>query len=166
MDPTNFLNTHVYGYSELSPQEHQAIAAFSLLWSAMEGRLFADDMAKPALLIETATRMVGWGLPAGTSYQESLAYFKARYFRDGEFTYHFNQLHFRRHDKKELVEAVLTGTESAPESELAALLLIVYRLRNNLFHGAKWAYGIRGQLDNFTHGASIIMLVIQAHQPQ
>ena len=33
--------------------------------------------------------------------------------------------------------------------DAAGLLIVVYRLRNNLFHGLKWAYAIRGQHANF-----------------
>jgi hypothetical protein len=46
--------------------------------------------------------------------------------------------------------------EAADLSEVAAaLLIIVYRLRNNLFHGVKWAYEIQGQLENFNHGNAV-----------
>jgi site-specific DNA-cytosine methylase len=44
-----------------------------------------------------------------------------------------------------------------PVHVLQALLLIVLRLRNNLFHGEKWAYGIAGQRQNFQHACAVMM---------
>jgi len=38
-------------------------------------------------------------------------------------------------------------------------------LRNNLFHGVKWAYGIRGQQPNFEHGADILMGMLELQPP-
>jgi hypothetical protein len=32
---------------------------------------------------------------------------------------------------------------------VTAVLIVVHHLRNNLFHGLKWAYGLRGQQANF-----------------
>lgn len=44
----------------------------------------------------------------------------------------------------------LNGSEKNPAEVLAGLLLVIYRLRNNIFHGPKSAYGIQGHYDNFT----------------
>lgn len=96
-------------------------------------------------------------------YQDALAYFRNRYYQGGEFTYHFDQLLFRPRDRRPLVEAVLSDKDNDPVNVVAALLLIIYRLRNNLFHGAKWAYGIRGQQTNFAHGAEVLMRVLEVH---
>ena len=46
---------------------------------------------------------------------------------------------------------------------MLALLMIVWRLRNNLFHGAKWAYGLRDQRENFTHANSVLMRLLERH---
>ncbi|MFT7771721.1 hypothetical protein [Roseateles sp.] len=97
------------------------------------------------------------------AYANSLAYFRDRYFQGGQFTHNFEQLLFRPRDRRALVEGVLSGQDGDPQHMVAALLLIVYRLRNNLFHGAKWAYGIKGQQPNFNHGAEVLMAVLGAH---
>ena len=46
----------------------------------------------------------------------------------------------------------------------AALLIIVYRFRNNLLHGVKWAYEIRGQFENFRHANAVLMQAIELHE--
>ena len=44
---------------------------------------------------------------------------------------------------------------------ILALLIIVYRLRNNLFHGEKWNYYFKDQLGNFTHASAILMRTVE-----
>jgi hypothetical protein len=41
------------------------------------------------------------------------------------------------------VKKVLNGEDAEPEEVAAAVLIIVYRFRNNLFHGVKWSVPIR-----------------------
>jgi hypothetical protein len=144
MDPTNFLSQFVPGYADLKDEERTAISNFTLLWSAMEGRVLHTN-ANPTSLLVTVNALAQQGQLHLGSFEASLAYFRDRYFQGGEFTYHFENLLFRKPDRRPLVEAVLTGKDDDLEHVVGALLLITYRLRNNLFHGAKWAYGIQGQ---------------------
>lgn len=162
MDATTFLTQYVPGYAALEQPERDAISHFTLLWSAMEGRVLQTN-ANPTSLVETAKVMARAGQVNLSAYQRSLAHFRERYFIDGGFTDHFDQLLFRPRDRRALVEAVLSGNDNDSASVVAALLLIVYRLRNNLFHGAKWAYGIKGQQANFTFGAEVLMRVLEVH---
>lgn len=162
MDPTNFLMQRVPGYADLSQPEREAIANFTFLWSAMEGGVL-NTAANPTSLVTLSQHMADAGRIDANAFANSLTYFRDRYFQGGQFTHNFEQLLFRRHDRRALVEAVLSGQDDAPQSIVAALLLIVYRLRNNLFHGAKWAYGIKGQQSNFCHGAEVLMGVLGAH---
>jgi hypothetical protein len=72
-----------------------------------------------------------------------------RYFSNGALTHEFMQLNLRANDKPELVKAVVRGDATNLSDIVTVIFIVIYRLRNDLFHGAKWAYGIRGQLDNF-----------------
>jgi hypothetical protein len=96
-------------------------------------------------------------------YDAELAYFRNRYFADGALTYHFPHLNLRPSDHPDLVQAVIKGANNAPRDRMLALLMIVWRLRNNLFHGAKWAYGLRDQLDNFRQANSVLMRLLERH---
>lgn len=162
MDPTNFLTQCVPGYADLSQPERDAISHFTLLWSAMEG-LVLQTSANPTSLVDAVKAMALQGLHNAGAYQDALAYFRNRYFLGGEFTHHFDQLLFRSRDRRPLVEAVLSDKDNDPVNVVAALLLIIYGLTNNLFHGAKWAYGIKGQQTNFAHGAEVLMRMLEVH---
>ena len=68
-----------------------------------------------------------------------------------------------RNDSPELVCAVLKGENTNHADVVAALLIVVLRLRNNLFHGVKWAYGIRNQLANFINANTTLMAALEIH---
>lgn len=93
-------------------------------------------------------------------FQSSLEYFQHRYLSEGATNHKFDALNFRRNDNRELVEAVLLGTVDDASDKVKALLIVVFRLRNNLFHGLKWAYEMRDQKANFEHGIIIMTRVL------
>jgi hypothetical protein len=97
-------------------------------------------------------------------FEPELAYFRNRYFRDGAFTYHFDNLNIRGGDQPDLVQKVLSIGAAKRFEIAAATLIIVYRFRNNLFHGEKWAYQLKGQLEIFTHANAVLMQAIELHR--
>src|SRR5690606_20315246 len=92
-----------------------------------------------------------------------LAYFRQRYFANGQFTHHFTHLNLRRPDQRDLIRSVLDGSNDDPRDRLLTVLMIVWRFRNNLFHGEKWAYKLQGQPQNFTHANAVLMRVLERH---
>lgn len=92
-----------------------------------------------------------------------LQYFRDRYFPGGQQSDHFQNLHLRANDKPALVEAVLRGQNNDPIDRVASVLIVVYRFRNNLFHGAKWGYGLQGQLQNFCMANDTLMNAIECN---
>src|SRR5262245_51755992 len=140
MDPTTYLLHRIPGYAELDADDHKAIQEFSLLWSAFEGTVLENN-AGAGRLLQLALDLKAADLINSAVFEGPLAHWRARYFPDGQPSHHWYALHMDRTTKKNqaLVSSVLTGQESQPVHVLQALLLIVYRLRNNLFHGEKWA---------------------------
>lgn len=63
---------------------------------------------------------------------------------------------------KQLVSLVLSGTEANQVKIVHALLLIVYRLRNNLFHGIKDITRIRHQVTNLNTASGFLKNVLLA----
>lgn len=162
MKPIDWLCAKAPGFSDLSEDERAAIMHFSLLWSFFEAEaLHTNASAKSilALVHEWASN----GRLNKALFAPSLTYFCTRYFDQGSLTKHFGGLNLRRNDGPELVGAVLKGENKNDADNVAALLIVVFRLRNNLFHGVKWAYGIRGQLDNFTNANTALMAALETH---
>src|SRR5690606_37402507 len=91
------------------------------------------------------------------AFSQTLDYFKDRYFQGGHFTHHFDSLKLRGNDSPDLVRAVLSGNNVDPVDSVVVLFIIIYRFRNNYFHGPKWAYNLQGQLRNFTVASNSLM---------
>jgi hypothetical protein len=156
MNPIQWLEQNAPGFDALSEQERAAIAHFALLWSFFEARALSTRGSSRAILALTH-EWSAQGRLATEPFADSLIYFQLRYYANGVETPHLASLNLRQNDCRDLVHAVLKGENANPADCIAALLIVVYRLRNNLFHGAKWAYGIQGQLNNFTHANATLM---------
>jgi hypothetical protein len=156
----DWLQAKVPGFNHLSQDERDAITDFSLLWSLFESRVLNTHGTAQAIR-EVADQWRGRRAFDTNIVDNELAYFRQRYYADGQFTEAFDHLHLRRSDRKDSVRAVLDGRENDPFICLAAALIIVFRYRNNLFHGIKWQYDLRNQLPNFTAANSILMKVLE-----
>jgi hypothetical protein len=150
MNTMNWLNKNVHGFADLNQAERQAIFEFSMLWSFFEAKIFNTQASSNAIL----ARVHKWesqGILNPVPFEEGLSYFRQRYFQNDSFTEQFKGLHLRNSDNPDLVEAVIKGINTNPADSISVLLIVIYRLRNNLFHGNKWSYGICDQLENFSN---------------
>lgn len=162
MNAIEWLHNHAPGFADLSGEEREAIMQFSLLWSLFEsGALKTNGNAKA--IVDLTAHWANRGRLAKDSFAHALAYFQNRYVGNGGFTYHFGHLHFRNGDRQELVERVLRGEIDAPSDIAAAVLIIVFRYRNNYLHGMKWAYELKGQLGNFTTANAALMEALELY---
>ena len=163
MSATHWLEENALGFQQLSVDERSAIMEFSFLWSLFEARAL-NSRGNGDAIVRVSERWIDEGLLTEQTFEHELAYFQNRYWKDGEFTYHFEHLHLRPGDQPDLVKRVLRD-EAADLSEVATtVLIIVYRFRNNLFHGVKWAYQLQGQLENFSHANAVLMQAIELHE--
>ncbi|WP_350608268.1 MULTISPECIES: hypothetical protein [unclassified Pseudoalteromonas] len=142
------------GIEHLSLDELHALQRFTLLWTLFEAQVldtnaYVRNISEKVASIEPHIIDGGW-------FEEHLAYFSNRYIENGKTNYHFEHLNLRDNDNPRLVRAALAGEDTRTSSQLIACLTIVYRFRNNFFHGIKWAYGLRDQLANLTHSASLL----------
>ena len=156
MNPIEWLEQNAPGFDTLSEPERNAIAHFALLWSFFEARALSTRCSSAAILALTH-EWSAQGRLVTEPFNDSIRYFQQRYFLNGVATQHLESLHLRQNDCRDLVYAVLKSENTNQADCVAALLIVIYRLRNNLFHGAKWEYGIRGQLENFTHASATLM---------
>ena len=160
---SDWLDLYAPGWKALTAEERETITHFSLLWTVFEARVLRTR-ASANTILKASRRWAGNGLLAADTFGQEFAYFRDRYVADGKFTDHFNHLHLRRNDAPQMVKKVLVGKDTEPEKIAAAVLIIVYRFRNNLFHGVKWSYELQGQLENFTHANAALMRAIELHE--
>ena len=158
---TEWLEDRVPGYAALSVEERQAIADFSLLWSLFEHHVL-DDKGSAAGIVKRCNSLCE---PIGSvrecNFSDSLVYFRQRYTCGGAVNDLFGDLCLRGNDHRKLVEKVLLGHgATTTAAKLAACLIIVYRYRNNYFHGPKWATQFRDQQDNFDESNKLLVYML------
>lgn len=157
-----WLMERVPSFRELPAQDRGEIVAFAFLWSLFEARIM-DNSATAQTIRLKVDEWQAEGTLEADQYDPDLSYFCNRYFADGSPTHHFGNLHLRARDHPGLVRQVIEGANTDPRDRLLALLMIVWRIRNNLFHGEKWAYGLRDQSGNFHHANAVLMRVLTHH---
>ena len=157
-----WLANNAPGYDELSEEEKSEIMQFSLLWSLFEAQVL-NTSASPRSI---QTKIKSWekaGLINLSEFENYRKYFSQRYIENGNTNYRFPHLHFRRNDKPDLVERVLKYETNGVSEVVVALLIIIYRYRNNFFHGIKWAYEFKEQLDNFRISNELLIQLLEIH---
>jgi hypothetical protein len=92
-------------------------------------------------------------------------YFSNRYYNpNGDRTYNIEGLLFRQSNNDQIAKneviAVLTGQQVEPKEMLKALLILLYRFRNNLFHGGKQIVHLDTQIENFICANNILKDVL------
>lgn len=163
MDPEEWLRRKAGGYSSFEPAEKAAIQHFTFLWSIYENRLLGGQ-AFPRIIRKRVEQDIASDLLNPADFHGPLNYFTRRYVdTSGQFNSNFADLRLRDDDGEDLVKDVLIGSLRDFSSVAFALLLIVYRLRNNLFHGNKWDYGLIGQQQNFDTANDILMACMERH---
>lgn len=155
---------YLLGYpNEISEEKIESILWFGIVWSLFE-KICCKNWAK----INKHTPM--WAKNVDEIDTRILnaawSHFQERYISEGKPKHSFEDPNFNfcPNDKKEWVEKILKlGHEASDREKCEALLRIIFRLRNNLFHGVKKIYGKRGidelydQERNFYHANRLLL---------
>lgn len=145
----------------LTPETLRALENFTLMWNAFEGLLcntHADVKTFKDLAAEIVKRR-----RCKAELERIFAYYQKRYYIKKGFTEHFVGLRFHSKSQKEFVEAVVRGKRKDFESRILALLLILQRIRNNLFQGLHSLDVLNSQAFNLYVACRALATLIEAH---
>jgi len=148
----------VPAFGHLSDREKMAVVDFALLWSFFESRCL-DNNANMGR-IRYYVRHLPETLGASQVVQDLADYFKARYIENGGYSFRYQRLHLERSQNPEEVSRMLLGKGDSRET-LAGCLGIIFRFRNNLFHGEKWEYELQEQQDNFERSTALLRWLME-----
>ena len=132
--------------------EMEEIVVFPLLWSLYEhkygNRIMVFEKLKDCL-------------DKRRSFDSEWMYFQKRYAPNGKINIdHLNALFYRSTGRK-FLEKTLVAENCCTPNKVKALLVIIYRLRNNFFHGTKWKRDFEDQHENFRHANKILRKIIE-----
>lgn len=169
-DEIDWIMNFFENSTDLKTEGIDRVRNFTLLWNLFE--TFACNKSADNNSISNAVELINSRETISTKLiEDHLEYFSNRYFNtDGTQKDIFNGLKFRdgNNDQavKERVRLVLTKEEDDPQEILKALLFILYRFRNNLFHGEKEVIKLNGQIDNFMVANDLLtkILIIMKRQ--
>lgn len=158
MTTKDWISENIREGHSIDEATYQSIADFCVMWALFEGtelhgiEVAVDELTNVANRIATSIQNI----------QEQLDYWKNRYVEDGHTNNRFMHLNLNHAPHRDLVTQVLTEAEDNQENIVLALLLITYRLRNNLFHGVKDITRIRHQTENLNNASEFLKNVLLA----
>jgi len=141
---------------QFGTETYLSIADFCVMWAIFECTELNDTDNSLDELTNVASRVS----QHMNSLDEPLAFWRSRYVENGQINGRFTKLRFSHQPHIELVHRVLLNRTFNTQERIHALLLIVYRLRNNLFHGAKDITTIDGQRNNLDMASKVMRDVI------
>ena len=115
---------------------------FLILWNLFECRLFGTSFSIDKAIVNNYKA-------SDDVLRETFLYFQSRYVETGNTNQKFDGLNFRKNDKKENISRVLCEGKDTELNPDTAIQCIIYRLRNNLFHGLKSIEEFSQQNDMF-----------------
>jgi hypothetical protein len=127
-----------------------------MIWSLFEGTKLGG-YCNIAEIRKFAASLEDQGTIGRCKTSKYLPYLKERYFIGGELTPHFQNLHIERSGNPEEIAEALSNEDASKKTKLIGCLGIIFRLRNNLFHGEKWQYQLRDQKSNFEHATNFLL---------
>ena len=147
------------GGTNLSDETIHVVSSFALMWNIFENSLCSNSANITRL--ENLSKTIQLQPELTAQIDITLSYFKHRYKTTSGFSEYFQRLNFRGNDKKEHVESVLSGSDVSDKDKLLALLIIVFRFRNNLFHGLKQIGSLNDQVENLDTANRLLAAVLQ-----
>lgn len=155
----SWLSTYLE--TPINADEIQQVLSFCLIWNLFESKVCGCS-ANPTKIMDAVASLPSEKKQV-THFQISLDFFRSRYFPNGHEDPRFTDLNFRSADNECLARSVLNGSSSDPTAVIQCLLLVVWRLRNNLFHGMKDLSHLTDQNENFEHANKILTSFLDLH---
>src|SRR6185312_6487657 len=156
----HWIDTNCRGGHALRRESVDAVSNFSLMWNIFEGTV-CSNQAQISVFESRANEIAHRGsLPL--AIEDGVGFWRQRYVAESAFNKRFEQLRFRPRDRREHVEAVLRSEKNDPESQLLAAMIVIYRLRNNLFHGLKEINTLNDQVESLTIACRVLAAIVEA----
>ncbi len=155
LETSKWINNYLH-ISNIDSEEYVEVRNFMMLWNLFEARLFSCDFGKNKSNINNIHL-------EPNLVSETLQYLQCRYTTKGSTNNLFSGLHLRNNDNPVLVQKVLLGERNNSFDIMTTIITIIYRYRNNLFHGEKKIATLPMQKDNFIYANKFLIACLEAH---
>lgn len=151
---SNWINSYLH-ISNIDGQEYVEVRNFIIIWSLFEAKWFDCDFGKNKNNIDNIHL-------ASDIVNQTLQYLQRRYITNGSTNERFMRLRLRNNDDMTSVQCVLLGRTNNSCDIIKAIIMIIYRYRNNLFHGEKAIASLPIQKDNFIYANKFLIACLEA----
>lgn len=159
MRAIEWISLEIMGGEELERCTLESVSDFVLYWAIFEGSEI-DRQDTVGAIRHFACRIAGT-IDLG-ELETAREYWRQRYVSGDRVNDTFGGLQFSCEGHKVIAaKPLLEGTSDGFEV-VHGLLMIVYRLRNNLFHGEKDVTRLDEQRENLFHGGEVLRVVMRA----
>lgn len=163
-DAEEWFSKNIRGATKLKADAKRIVTYFTILWNIFEG-IICDTNASVDKIKKVIKNMTIES-EFDESIDKSLSYYRDRYLDNGEtnqlFEGLFNGLKIKNTNYKELIKKVLKSERVNINDKLLALLIVVYRIRNHLFHGTKSVDKWNDQGENISQANFVLSIVLEA----
>lgn len=137
-DALEWINDYFNGEAHIDYNYQRPILCFSLMWNLFETTACNKYATKNAIK-QSVNSAHQSGTLDSAKYQFYIDYFRSRYSDFGSIDEAFRRLCLRDQDQdiKDAVRRMVEAKSIHFYRDVEALLLIAFRIRNNLFHGNK-----------------------------
>ena len=156
MKARDWLTARIKAAKAVSDDSWETVAGFALLWSLFEARLCGEDACQG----DFEQLAQNYPQPLTPEMEAAYAYWVNRYLTGAGAATRFDEL-FERPSGQADVHAVLSTPNPTLDRKVFALLMIVYRLRNNLFHGVKKIETFNEQRENLQFASDTLEAVME-----
>jgi len=154
----DWISLRTVGGERLSQRAKEAVQSFTLMWNIFEGTVCN---AKAGInSFEKISKESKW-VSNWSALSDLFDFYRNRYTMKNSTNECFDGLRIRRQIVKERVAKALINKNTDVESRVFALLMILYRLRNNLFHGLKSIDMLNDQAENLEIASKGLSLFIE-----
>ena len=140
-------------------QSRRFLFEFAVIWNIFEKK----KMRNHASIFDVSDFVERLPSIDNININEIFEYFKNRYTNNPNYANLFEALRWRdkEKDKKDETHRILLDKDSIDKDKVKAVLYIIFRLRNNLFHGEKSILTIDQQRETFNLVNSFLLDVIE-----
>lgn len=158
MNASDWIVTNLEHPEVLELNTLNSLGTFTLMWAIFEASEGEERNNMLGQITSFSNRLAEHA-PVNL-VDEEFSYWKTRYIANGEQTNKFRKLRLSDERQVELLLTTLSSEQPTFRDKLESCLLIVYRYRNNMFHGMKDVRKLNDQEQNFIMATNLLQKVL------
>ena len=158
MNASDWIKENLEHPEILESKTLESLGDFAMMWAIFEASESDEQnnmLGQITLFSNRLAEQISTDL-----VDDEFVYWQDRYIKDGIPTSKFHRLRLSDDRQINLLQTTLSSDEATLRDKLETCLLIVYRYRNNMFHGMKDVRKLNNQEQNFRIAIALLQKVL------